>query len=75
MADYSVLGLHQNPANGGARQVPVNRDDDFVTDLFGAVDNTPKLVAGFALGGLAVLFALKAMKFRFVFGANTSIGR
>lgn len=46
---------------------------DVMDDLAGAIDNTPKFVAGLVLGSLFVLVALKAAGFRFVVGVN--VGR
>lgn len=43
---------------------------DIIDDLTGAIDNTPKVVAGMVFGAMLVLVALKAAGFRFVVGVN-----
>lgn len=60
MARRGKVSVPSHP--GGSKIV-----DSDSKELFD-IDDTPKIVAGFGLGALAVLVALKAFGFRFSFG-------
>jgi hypothetical protein len=65
---HPVMESHFYATTGRNTMEPDSRD--VMDELAGAIDNTPKFVAGLALGSLLVLVALKAAGFRFVVGVN-----
>jgi len=69
-ADHPVL-QQQQMIHGGMQLNP----SGFASELTGAIDSTPAVVAGFVLGATVVLIALKAAGFRFNFGVGARVGR
>lgn len=49
-------------------------NDGIVGELGGAIDSTPRFVAGIVLGAAITIFALRVAGFRFSFGANIGGG-
>ncbi len=65
---HPVMQNHFYATVGRDSMEPDNRD--ILDDISGAVDNTPKFVAGLVLGAMLGIVALKAAGFRFVVGVN-----
>jgi len=65
---HPVLESHWYATN--ERHLVEPDQQDIISDLSGAIDSTPRFVAGIVLGSMLVLVALKAAGFRFVVGVN-----
>jgi hypothetical protein len=66
-----TFGYHPNlTLSADVGRHGMDQSDGVVSDVYGAVDNSPKYLGALVLGSLVTLVALKALGFRFSFGVS-----